>query len=150
MAGTVRQQASGSFDLPVATGEAMWLFTPEGERQWVPGWDPQYPAGNPEETPGTVFVTSSEGVETIWVILALDRAEHAVTYARVTPGRHAGTVTVGCAEERPGHCTVTVRYDLTALPGAAADALDAYRPERFAEMIGAWEEAVGALLASRR
>jgi hypothetical protein len=97
-----------------------------------------------------VFVTSADGVDTTWVIVDLDRLRHSATYVRVTPGRHAGTVMVSCAEERPGHCTVTVRYDLTALDGGDTAALDHYRPASFARTIESWREALGAHLADLR
>ncbi len=114
----------------------MWLFTPEGEREWVPDWDPRYPAGQPSEEPGTVFRTTADGVTSIWVILELDRTDHRASYARVTPGVHAGTVSVECADTRPGHCRVSVGYDLTTLGNATA--LEPYRPEAFVDMMETW------------
>jgi hypothetical protein len=91
--------------------EALRCFTPEGERAWVHGWDPVYAAGTPEgdgDAVDTVFTTG----ETIWVVdeAGLD----ARRYARVTPGRDAGTVTVRCTPD--GEATaVEVTYALTAL-----------------------------------
>jgi hypothetical protein len=31
---------SGRFELPLAPAEALPHFSPEGERRWVPGWEP--------------------------------------------------------------------------------------------------------------
>lgn len=42
---------------------AMLQFTAEGERVWVPGWDPTYPAGDADSA-GTVFLTSAHGRDT--------------------------------------------------------------------------------------
>jgi hypothetical protein len=53
----MRRRASGSFELPIPASAGIGFFTPEGERRWVPGWDPAYPSGEPSETPGTVFIT---------------------------------------------------------------------------------------------
>ena len=123
----------------------MWLFTPEGEREWVPAWDPRYPAGQDSEEPGTVFRTSHDGVTTIWVILELDRSQHRATYARVTPGVHAGTVSVECVDTRPGHCRVSVDYDLTTLGNV--NALEPYRPEAFSAMMDSWAALIGEYLS---
>ncbi len=60
------------------------LFTAEGERTWVPGWNPAFPAPQRTEGPGAVFVTAHAGETTTWV--TVDQDEHGVRYARVTPG----------------------------------------------------------------
>lgn len=100
-------------DLPPAA--ALPLFTPEGERDWVPGWDPSYPAGRPDRPePGTVFVTGAPVAPTTWIVL--ERSEATMRYARVAVGRTAGTVTVTCSPApTPGSTSVRVRYELTAL-----------------------------------
>ena len=36
-----------SFALNLPSERALGLFTPEGERDWVDGWDPAYPGGEP-------------------------------------------------------------------------------------------------------
>lgn len=141
-----RQRIASGFELPLPATEALWLFTPEGERVWVPHWNPHYPAGRPSEDSGTVFVTTAEGITTTWVIMTIDRTAHSATYARVTPGRHAGTVRVSCADTRPGYCSVTVAYDLTSLDDADPAVLDAYRPAAFAQMMESWAAAIGAYL----
>jgi hypothetical protein len=99
---------------------AMRCFTPEGERAWVDGWDPAYPAGLEDDgaAPDTVFVTG----DTTWVVSA--REEGAVRYARLTPGVSAGTVTVRC--EPDGEATAAeVTYALTALSEAGERQLEA-------------------------
>ena len=130
------QVSDGEFELPVSAAAAMELFTPEGERDWVPGWDPRYPAGQPSEERGTVFRTVAHGVTSIWLILELDRSRRRAEYARVTPGVHAGTVSVACEDTEPERCRVSVRYDLTTL--GTPDVLEPYRPEPFAEMMETW------------
>lgn len=105
----------GSLSLDLPPAAALPLFTPEGERDWVPGWDPHYPAGRPDRPdPGTVFVTGSPDVPTTWIVL--ERSEATMRYARVATGRTAGTVTVSCsAAPSSGTTSVQVRYELTAL-----------------------------------
>jgi hypothetical protein len=60
----MRSRPSGSFELDLRASVAIDLFTPEGERDWVPGWDPAYPDGRASEEPGTVFSTDVAGVPT--------------------------------------------------------------------------------------
>jgi hypothetical protein len=42
--------------LPLLPSEAIELFTPMGERRWVPDWEPTFPAGPSDDDtdPGTV------------------------------------------------------------------------------------------------
>src|SRR5437588_11717644 len=55
MATTVRRAADITVGLP--REQALALFTPEGERRWAEGWDPQYPEPGRREGPGAVFTT---------------------------------------------------------------------------------------------
>ncbi len=141
----MRLQSSGQFDVALPAADAIGLFTPEGERAWVPGWDPAYPDGQPSEDPGTVFVTLSLGVETTWVVLEIDRPTATAAYARITPGHHAGVVRVGCTDAATGRSTVLVVYDMTLLDTDPAE-LDAYSEDRFELMMQEWSDAVAAHL----
>jgi hypothetical protein len=105
---------------------AIALFTPEGERAWIPGWDPHHHSD-------TVFTTHG----TIWVVLPTGEP-HTVRYARVTPGRHAGTVEVRCE----GDGTATVTYDLTPLAPGALDGFDPDLPD--------WERRIAEACTSSR
>jgi hypothetical protein len=145
----VRHESTGQFELPLPAAEAIWLFTPEGERVWAPGWNPVYPAGDPSEASGTVFTTAAHGLETIWVIIEIERSGGAATYARLTPGHHAGMVRVRCVDARPGHCTVTVSYDMSLLGDRDASGFDAYAPAHFEDMMRDWSRAIRAYLDGR-
>ena len=141
----MRLQTSGQFDVALPAADAIGLFTPEGERAWVPGWDPVYPSGQPSENSGTVFITRSGGVKTTWVVLEVDRSQATASYARTTPGYHAGVVLVRCADTASGHSTVSVIYDMTLLDTDPAE-LDAYAEGNFELMMQEWSDAVAAHL----
>jgi hypothetical protein len=143
---TVRRRVSGEFELPISASDAIGFFTPEGERSWVPGWDPTYPAGEPTETDGTVFVTDHWGIEIFWIIDKIDRTAHTSAYSRITLGRHAGTVKVICTDQLDGRCVVTVTYDMTNLAPHHPDLLDAYNDEHFNAMMRQWATDVGVTL----
>ena len=119
---------------------ALALFTPEGERAWVPGWDPSYLAPHRREGAGAVFVTT-HAEETIWVMVEV--GERRLRYARVTPGDTAGTVTVTVVDAAPTRTRLRVEYDLTALGPRGAERLATFR-ENFANYIGDWEAAIAS------
>ena len=120
----VRAICQGSFVLPLPVSHAVPLFTPEGERPWAgSSWDPIYAipaAAQDDSAPGTVFTTESTGGRATWIVL--ERGDSGMRYARVVPGRIAGTITVTCTEAaEPSHTRVSVTYDITSLsPEGAA------------------------------
>jgi hypothetical protein len=139
-----RFRGTVSITVRLPVDEAMLLFTARGERDWVDGWEPEFPAGEPaEEAEGTVFVTSHHGRSTYWVVAA--RALGAVRYARTTPGLHAGTVEVRERLSDARSTQVDVTYDLTALTPEGATELDRFAAG-YEDEIGGWQDAIEAAL----
>ena len=79
----------GTFELPFPRERAFELFTPEGERAWVAGWDPEplHAPGGRLDVEGAVFRTRAHDEETLWIVLGVDRGAFVAEYARITPGR---------------------------------------------------------------
>jgi hypothetical protein len=135
----MRCRLSGTVDVPLPPSGALALFTPAGEREWVPGWDPTFPAAE-ATSPGTVFLTHEH---TVWVIV--DATPDSMRYARITPGLHAGTVEVRC-EPNGSTTRAHVTYDLTAL--GDDDTLDRFAAG-FPAMLAEWERLIAAALEAR-
>jgi len=119
----------GEVRVPLPPDAAIELFTPEGERRWVAGWDPSYPGGDE-----SVFLTGT----TTWV--TVERSDRVRRYARVTPGVQAGTVSVRCEPDGAG-TVATVGYELTAL-GPDAD-LAAFAAG-YDDFLAGWEREIAA------
>ena len=131
--------------LPMPVARAMSYFTPEGERDWVPGWDPVplHAPGGSLSVAGAVFTTAADGEATLWLTLAVDLAAGVADYVRITPGNRLGTVHVRCAPAGDG-CRVEVDYRLTAISEAGAEKLAAVTPEAFARTIADWKTKIEA------
>jgi hypothetical protein len=127
---------------------AMHLFTPVGERLWVDGWDPVFPAGEQGDgsTPGTVFLTEQAELPTFWTVL--DRGPDHVRYSRVTPGHTAGTVSVALRPEG-GRTVAAVEYDLTPLT-AAGEEYARHLADDYGSYIAVWESMIADALATGR
>jgi hypothetical protein len=137
----------GSFELALAAEGAGELFTPEGERSWVEGWDPRYPDPDADRTaPGTVFVTDREGAEVIWVITARERS--AMRYARFDERGTLATVEVEWEPASRDSTRVEVAYRSTAIrePGRAELARFA---EGYDRMLASWEAEIASAVARR-
>jgi len=143
---TMRRSARGQFELPIPAAEAIGFFTPEGERDWAPGWHPTYPDGIPSETPGTVFITSHGDDETIWTIHHIDREGCTSAYSRHNVGNWAGIVQVRCDDQAAGRCVVNVEYDTTVLPGGDPSVLHHFDGPSYEAMMNEWATRVTATL----
>jgi hypothetical protein len=144
----VRVICDGGFTLPLSSDEALPLFTPEGERGWAgEDWDPVYAAARTDEdgaTPGTVFTTQSTGGDAIWLVV--ESTGDSIRYARVVPGRIAGTIRVACAADADG-CRVRVTYDITSL-GPDGDGWAREFEQHYDGFMQHWRDAIVATLTS--
>jgi hypothetical protein len=123
--------------------QAMALFTPEGERRWTEGWDPQYPEPDRREGPGAVFTTGHGGHQTTWIMV--DHRPQSVRYARVTEGMTAGIVAVDVVASREDSTQVHVTYDLTALTPAGESWLEALDAD-YETVIAGWSTEIADAL----
>lgn len=140
---------TGTIHLHAGPERVFPCFTPEGERRWVPGWDPvhRHPADGALQA-GGVFVTRAPGEpETVWMVMRHDPRALDVAYARITPGIRAGVVEVRCQPAPGGGTQAHVAYTLTALSPRGNEVLGAFTEDRYAAMLGDWEAAVNRCLA---
>ncbi|HEY1821044.1 MAG TPA: SRPBCC family protein [Trebonia sp.] len=144
MNGTQRK-LTGRIQVPLPPGEAFRLFTPRGEQDWVHGWHPSFPAPAPDDTePGTVFETSAHGQHTIWLVTDRQPGKR-ISYARVTPGDQAGTVTVTISAAGHHSSEAEVTYQMTALTGPAGRKLSEFA-DGYPANLQSWQDAITAWL----
>ena len=72
------------------------LFTPEGERAWAEGWDPEvlFPADG-QIREGLVFRTPDHG-GTVWVLMKYDQASFTIAYSATAAGALVREIEVHC------------------------------------------------------
>jgi hypothetical protein len=142
---------TGGFDLPCSPGEAFPLFSPEGERSWVKGWDPR--PVFPDKIAfarDTVFREGEGGEEAIWTIVDVDRQRHRAEYIRVAPASHSAHIVVQIEPLSAHESRVLVSYAVTTF-GEASDALLAnFSEEAYAEKMRRWQRQISACVSNRR
>jgi len=144
-----RAVRSRSFALAWPPERALGLFTPEGERAWAEGWDPQYvfPRDGRTEA-GMVFVTHHGGEETVWTMTRYEPASGLVEYVRTTPGNRTAIVLVQCAPFTQGRTRVTVQYTITGLGEGGDRYVREMDETRYGAMIEGWRAALAKLGAT--
>ncbi|MEU8245943.1 SRPBCC family protein [Nonomuraea sp. NPDC048916] len=139
---------TGQIAVALPPEAAFRLFTPRGEEQWVKGWRPRFPMpADDDAEPGTVFEVDVHGERTTWVVLDR-RPGRRISYARVTPGSRAGTVTVVVTSDAAGGSAVQVTYELTALSPQGARELRDFAAG-YPEFLASWQEAIAARFGPR-
>lgn len=124
---------------------AIDLFTAEGERAWVEGWDPTYPDPGLEDAtePGAVWQTTRREGAVTWVVAG--RAPTEMRYVFFIENLVAGMVTVACEADGAGSIA-RVRYDATALAPEGEAYLRALA-SGFDDEMRAWATAIAGLPA---
>lgn len=135
---------SGTISVRGAVDAVFELFSPLGERAWVPGWDPAllHPPGV-DWAEGQIFRTKGEKGDAIWIVTRLDRAGHFVEYHRVEPDRYVARVRVTCAAAHDAPTSVSVSYSFLGLSREGSDEILAMTDAEYEEKMRRWQRWIG-------
>ena len=143
----MRHRLSDRIHVALPPDEAFQLFTPRGEREWAPGWDPSFPAPTRDDSePGTVFETEAHGHRGTWLVTDRVRGRR-IAYAQVIPGDRAGSITVTLEPTKTGS-EVEVVYELTPLSKAGAHHLKQF-VDGYEDYLRSWQDAIAVCLHER-
>jgi hypothetical protein len=133
-------ELSGAFQLSVPPDESFELFSPLGEKLWVPDWNPEFlhPPGVSWER-GLIFRTKEERGEAVWIVTALDRQRHEVEYHRVEADRYVAGVSVHCCPLVGLQAEVRVTYAFVGLSEAGNQDIAAMSPQSYDEKMRRWQ-----------
>lgn len=141
---------AGGFTVASDPDAAFPLFSPLGEKAWVPGWDPEliHPRGI-DWAEGLIFKTREELGDAIWVVTRLDRPARHVEYHRVEPGRYVAHVLVDCVPSPVRGTDVTVVYEFVGLSDRGNADIAAMTGEAHAEKMTRWSRMIAALQSTK-
>lgn len=151
-AGFVAEQVtrSGEFELPCDADTAFPFFSPEGERRWVDGWNPQpvFPAAD-----GVTFATDAVfrlemgGERSVWVVLNVDLRARVAEYVYVVENSRVARVRVEATTVVAERSAVAVSYTITALSEGGNEFVREFTEEAYAQKMRDWQKRVSAVLA---
>jgi hypothetical protein len=141
-------ELSGGFKVSAPLENAFELFSPRGEKRWVPGWDPEllHPPGV-DWARGLIFRTQEQQGEAVWMVTHLDRPGHDVEYVRVEPGRYVATVRVQGRARGATETDVRVTYVFVGLSESGNREIAAMSQAAFDEKMTRWQQWIGDCLA---
>jgi hypothetical protein len=144
-------ELSGGLRIAAPVEETFPLFSPEGEKLWVPGWAPEllHPP-HCEWERGLIFRTQEERGEAVWVVTGLDRPRHEVEYYRVEPGRWVARVRVRCQATGSEQTDVAVTYTFVGLSEAGNQDIAAMSKAAYEQKMSRWQAWISTYLSSSR
>jgi len=150
-ASLLHAERSFTVHLDAAPGQVFPLFGPIGEREWAPGWDPKmiFPADGFCPEKGSVFTTSDEDGEEIWVVTGYDAQNGFISYVAVLPGHVVTEIEVRVQKQGENKSIAEVTHRRTALSAAGNHFVSALS-ENAARHAAHWEHAINEALRKRR
>jgi hypothetical protein len=131
-----------AFEMEAPIADLFPLFSPEGEKRWVPGWDYVNVMGTTELSEDYVFLTKSHDhgtTEAIWIVKTYDPRAHLVEFYKIEPGEKIGVVTVRCTETVSETTKVTVTYKYTALSESGQRFVSEFNAGVYEDYIREWQ-----------
>ena len=118
------------------------LFSAEGEKLWVPGWDYKNISGSEGMHEDFIFLTHGHGdsaQDIIWLVKSYDPGKFTVQFYRIEPEDKIGLVTVRCIEIEESVTEVEVTYEYTALGESGRKFIAHFTEDHYKEFIGGWK-----------
>jgi len=132
-----------AFTMFVPIAELFPLFTPEGEKKWVPGWDYEKVMETFELSEDYVFLTRKHDHGTsnaIWIVKKYNPTSHFVQYYKIEPETKIGVVSVKCIELEMAKTEVQVTYKYIALSKDGEVFVSEFSEKVYEEFIGEWQK----------
>jgi hypothetical protein len=131
-----------AFEMDFAIAEVFPLFSPEGEKYWVPGWNYKNVMGTTELFEDYVFLTKTHDhgtTDAIWIVKKYDPQSHFVQFYKIEPEDKIGIVTVNCTELGAAKTKVQVTYKYIALSPTGEKFVSEFSKSSYDEFIGEWQ-----------
>ena len=119
------------------------LFSAEGEKLWVPGWDYENVMGSNELHEDYIFLTQNHDhahSEAIWLIKRYDSETHYIEFYKVEPEIKVGVISVQCFEIEEAETEIEIVYKYIGISDRGNEFIEGFSKEAYAEFIGEWEK----------
>jgi hypothetical protein len=128
------------------------LFSAEGEKLWVPGWDYENIMGSTDLHEDYIFLTKTHdhaSTDAIWLVKRYDPESCFVQFYKVEPEDKIGVITVQCIELEKCFTEVEVTYEYTGLSDKGNEFIDGFTSAHYKEFINEWESLLKTYFQSK-
>ena len=132
---------TAGFDISQPVEQVFPLFSPEGEKHWVPNWDYENIMGTTELSEDYVFLTGSHddaSTDAIWLVKRYVPEKWFIQFYRVEPEDKIGVVTVQCARTCDHVTHVEVTYQYIPLSEKGHRFINGFTMEIYKKFIDEW------------
>jgi len=119
------------------------LFSAEGEKRWVPGWDYKNVMGGTVLHEDYIFVTGNHdhtASDAIWLVKRHDPDSHYVEFYKVEPEEKVGIISVKCNPISSSETNVSVSYEYIALNEKGRRFVANFTSDEYRDFIGEWKQ----------
>lgn len=133
---------TASFEIAQPTSEVFPLFSAEGEKLWVPGWNYENIMGDTELHEDYIFLTRSHDhatTDAIWLVKQYDPDNCFIQLYKIEPEDKVGIIEVKCTQVNDIRTKVEVTYQYIALSGSGRRFIAEFTSSRYEAYIAEWE-----------
>ncbi len=118
------------------------LFSAEGEKLWVPGWDYENIMGSKTLHEDYVFLTKNHdhaSTDAIWLVKRYEPASYLVQFYKVEPEDKVGVITVQCTKIAECATQVEVIYEYIGLSAKGNAFITSFTSTEYGAFIDEWK-----------
>ncbi len=147
---SVKHSEKFRIDQPIET--LFPLFSAEGEKLWVPGWDYENIMGSNDLHEDYIFLTKNHdhvSTDAIWLVKRYDPESFFVQFYKVEPEDKVGVITVQCIQIDKCLTEIEVTYKYTGVSGKGNEFIDGFTSTQYKEFIGEWNSLLVSYFQSK-
>ena len=128
------------------------LFSAEGEKLWVPGWDYETVIGTSELSEDYIFLIKNHdhaSTDAIWLVKKYEPEHYLVQFYKVEPEDKVGIITVQCTKINQSTTKVEVSYEYIGLSKKGDEFIKGFTPDEYKAFIGEWNNLLESYFESK-
>jgi hypothetical protein len=123
------------------------LFSAEGEKLWVPGWDYENIMGTIELQEDYIFLTETHdhaATKAIWLVKRYQPDKYLIEFYKVEPAEKVGVIKVECSPLTEITTSVSVTYEYIALSEKGNAFIQHFSSQVYSDFITEWQRLLEA------
>ena len=128
------------------------LFSAEGEKLWVPGWDYENIMGTNDLHEDYIFLTKNHdhaSTDAIWLVKYYKPESYFVQFYKVEPEDKVGIITVQCTKMNKFLTQVEVSYEYIGLSKKGDEFIESFTSAEYKEFIAEWNSLLVSYFESK-